>query len=63
MTREEVVQALGEPHDTGGTSRRHRMPCIYKYGDIELHFNIGRNGGLRMAYKEDEEGNGIILLQ
>ena len=29
---------LGEPEATGGTSRRHRRPVIWKYGDIEFHF-------------------------
>ena len=29
---------FGEPEATGGTSRRHRHPVIWKYGDVEFHF-------------------------
>jgi hypothetical protein len=31
--------ALGEPEATGGESRRHRMPSIWKYGDVEFFFS------------------------
>jgi hypothetical protein len=63
MTREEVVEALGPPDDVGGTSRKYRTPSIYKYGDIELHFEPWKSGRLVMAYTEDEDRNGIVLLQ
>jgi hypothetical protein len=33
---------LGEPPVIGGTSRRHRMPGIWKYGDIEFHLTSDR---------------------
>src|SRR6185312_12274771 len=29
---------FGKPEATGGTSRRHRRPAIWKYGDIEFTF-------------------------
>jgi len=34
---ESLRNAFGEPHAVGGTSRRHRTPRIWKYGDIEFH--------------------------
>ncbi len=63
MTRDEVAAALGPPDDTGGTSRRHHTPLIYKYGAIELHFEPPGDGKLVMAYTEDENGNGVVLLR
>jgi hypothetical protein len=63
MTRNEVVAAIGEPDDTGGTSRKHRTPSIFKYGRIELFFEASQDGKLTMAYTEDEDGNGTVLLQ
>ncbi len=32
-----LKSAFGEPHDVGGTSRRHRTPRIWRYGDVEFH--------------------------
>jgi len=61
MTREQVVAALGEPDCKGCFRRRSRLPGIYVYGDIELHFLPWRAGGLFLAYQEDEEHNGINL--
>ena len=29
-------------HDTGGTSRKRRMPGIWKYGDVEFHLTDDR---------------------
>ena len=63
MTREDVVRILGQPDDTGRTSCLYETPSIYKYRDIELHFTPGRNGLLWMVYKEDDAGNGVVLLQ
>src|SRR5262249_982807 len=31
--------ALGAPEATGGHSRKHRRPVIWKYGDVEFHFD------------------------
>jgi len=31
-----ITELLGAPTDTGGTSRRHRRPSIYVYGNIEF---------------------------
>ena len=34
---ESLRSIFGEPPVVGGTSRRHRTPGIWKYGDIEFH--------------------------
>lgn len=39
LTSQEVVALLGEPQAKGGTSRRYRHPCIYKYGCLEVWFS------------------------
>lgn len=39
MTREEVVSILGEPDAEARTTRKYRRPLIYKYGDMEIHFD------------------------
>jgi hypothetical protein len=67
MTREEVVAVPGKPDDVSVPSRRDRPPAIYKYGEIELHFEPGDAGTLYMAYTEieTEEGDrqGVVLLK
>jgi hypothetical protein len=39
LTVEEIISILGPTDMTGGTSNKHKKPCIYKYGDIEFHFS------------------------
>lgn len=39
LNRNEVTELLGEPDDVGGTSRKHREPAVWKYGDVELLFD------------------------
>ena len=67
MTREEVVAVLGKPDDVSVLSRGQRLPAIYKYGEIELHFEPGNVGRLYMAYTEVEtkkgDRQGIVLLK
>ena len=62
MTRHQVIEALGLPDDVGVTSRKYRTPAIFKYGEIELHFEPWKDGTLVRAYTEDENRNGIVLL-
>lgn len=52
MTREEVKAILGEPDAEGVTSRKYPTPCVYKYGEIELHFLPWKNGTLTTVYTE-----------
>ena len=61
MTRQQVVDVLGEPDDKGCFPRKSRLPNIYRYGDIEFHFEPWRAGGLSLAYMEDEQFNGVNL--
>ena len=37
--REALEVALGEPEATGGETRKHRRPNIWKYGDVEFFFD------------------------
>jgi hypothetical protein len=62
MTRQEVVAALGPPDDVGGTSRKYRDPCVYKYGEVEVHFEQGRGGRLVLVYRETADGQCITYL-
>ena len=59
MKREEIRELLGEPDDTGGTSRKHRIPQIWKYGEVELHFAL--SGELSLIYWDDPGGNSIAV--
>ena len=63
MTREEVRAVLGEPDDVGGTSRKHRTPAIWKYGDVEFHFDYTAGGRLFLIYREDEAGHPQIIAK
>ncbi len=63
MSREEVIAILGEPDDMGGTSRKYRTPCIFKYGEIELFFDPWKSGKLKAVYAEDGDGTGSVLLE
>lgn len=52
LTREELVQKLGEPDYIGGTSRKHKYPTGYKYGDIEYWFESSKDGKVHMIFDE-----------
>jgi hypothetical protein len=56
MTRQEVVEAIGEPEDTGGTSRKYKTPSCYKYGEIQLFFQPWKNGGLAHGSLYGDDG-------
>ena len=53
MNREEVKGFLGAPDDVGGTSRKYPEPSIWKYGDIELHFDLGGADALFLIHCDD----------
>ncbi len=59
MTRSELRDLLGQPDQEGGTSRKYRTPCIYKYGDVQFVFpgaksvKEGESQGLLYAYVDD----------
>jgi len=54
--REDVVRLLGEPDSISkNTSRKYRVPNIYKYGDIELHFQPWKHGFCIMVLDGKEQ--------
>jgi hypothetical protein len=53
MSRDQVRAILGEPDDTGGTSRRHPTPSIWKYDRVEFHFE--RPDSLALIFMEDHD--------
>ncbi len=63
MTRDQVRAVLGEPDDTGGTSRKQRIPSVWKYGEVELHFDtVGiTSGTLGRFFWDDVDGNWISI--
>jgi hypothetical protein len=70
LTRAELQELLGSPADPGGTSRRHRTPATWTYGDVAFYVDRGSgrlglihvdtfakpNGGSRLAL-----GSGVVL--
>lgn len=52
MTRDEVVKLCGEPNQKSLGTRKYPTPAIYKYGDIELHFERWKFGELWMVFYE-----------
>jgi len=52
MSRDEVRAVLGDPEDTGGTSRKHSTPAIWKYDELEFHFGPGPDDHLELIYLE-----------
>src|SRR5690242_18592219 len=60
MTRAELHGILGPPDDEGGTSRKYRIPSIYKYGDVQFVFPDARaveeseSQGLLYVYVDDD---------
>ena len=43
MTRQELEAVLGVPDYAGGTTRKYRIPSIWKYGDVEFVFPAARS--------------------
>ncbi|WP_166831787.1 hypothetical protein [Thalassoroseus pseudoceratinae] len=55
MTRDQVIEALGEPDAMGNTSRKYKTPSIFKYGDTELWFEPWKTGTLHGIWDEKNE--------
>jgi hypothetical protein len=62
MRRDEVIALLGEPDDVGGFSPRSKLPGIYKYGVIEIHFGKLSVDGLFLVFTEYNIEKPITLL-
>ncbi len=56
QTREDIRALFGEPDDKGGFVRRCRLPCIWKYQELEFHFEPDTKGELVLIYSETPEG-------
>lgn len=62
MTRRELRHLLGEPTCTSFKTRRQRFPLIWKYGDIEYHFDSDKiDGKVWLIYTEDEKGKPTVI--
>lgn len=53
MTQEEVMEIFGKP-DAVSTMKSDGKPLIFKYYDIELHFDRKSPHGLHLVYSDDE---------
>jgi len=62
MSRDEIVSLLGEPDLKGGTSRKSRSPCVFRYGRIEFLFQPDKSGGLELVQEVDEFGSHLRTL-
>lgn len=64
QSRAEVEQIFGAPDTLGGSSRKHRTPLIWKYGDVEIHFEqkVDRVTGIYLdAFDIPSGGRAIII--
>jgi len=57
ITRERLVELLGDPDDVGGTSRKYKTPSVYKYGTMEYHFGPRKNDTLWLIGYDDDQYN------
>jgi hypothetical protein len=62
MSRDEIIATFGEPELQGGTSRKYRTPCIFRYGRVEFMFAQWKSGGLEFVHEVDEFGDHVRTL-
>jgi len=55
MSRDELRKLFGDPEDTSTGSRKHPTPAIWKYGDLEFHFDRASEGRLCLIYMERDD--------
>jgi len=63
MTRSEIKRILGEPHGVSIGSRKYPRPCIWKYNEVELHFDYPESGGLYLVGLYEDPDNHVTLLK
>lgn len=61
MTRDQLKAVLGEPDAVGGESRKYPEPAIWKYDELEFHFEQGQNGKLWLIYREVDDVPAVSL--
>jgi hypothetical protein len=49
-TQEDLRQTIGEPDTVGGTSRKHRVPRIWRYGGVEFTFGMSSSSTLVLIH-------------
>lgn len=59
VTRQELVRLLGQPTDTSVSCFASGQPMIWKYGDIEYHFDESER--VWLIYTEDKNGDPHVL--
>ena len=60
MTRKEVREALGDPDQTGGETRKHPIPSVYRYEaeppwHIQICFGPGQGDGLFFVHAQVDD--------
>ena len=63
LTREELIEYLDVPDTVGATSRKRKTPEIYKYDELEFHFDDQEDGRVWLIYQDDLDGNVVVSLQ
>lgn len=61
MARQNVVELLGPPPEYGIPSKNSEDWQIYKYGEVELHFEPEETGKLWLIFMHDEFLRGISV--
>lgn len=58
----DLVELLGKPTDQGGTSRKYKFPCVFKYGKVEFGFTPAKykNENQYLFYIMDENHNQLL---
>ena len=54
MTQNEIIAILGQP-DAVSTTVKNGLPVIFKYHDIEFHFDAQKNHTLFLVYSDETE--------
>jgi hypothetical protein len=61
MTRTELRTLLGEPDAMGCSSRKNKVPSVWKYGEVEFSFlparslRVAERHGLHLVYVEETD--------
>ena len=61
MSRQALVNLLGEPEDTSYTTRKIRIPLIWKYSGIEFHW-IPKEDSLWLVIEANDSKHHTTLL-
>lgn len=63
MTRAQVKEVLGPPHDMNIGTRKYWRPMVWKYGKTELHFGHEEDSGLWLVGNFEDPENHETLLK